>query len=302
MVKKIISLIIFILSLSVSGCSVFQKLLSLAKPELRFDRIEFKGINEENLELKAVVFLENPYPVSIPSGRLDAKVEINNIELTRWKLPVAKIEANSTKPLELDFSIPYTRLSTIFHSINRLEVIPLRLSGSATLDLSRISAELKDSNIARLQFKKEMDVPAIYPEVNVENFSVRLSGEEGLSSLSELLITGLGDRDIEITYDLIISNKADASFSTKNLNYGFKLNGQRLIIGEALSAENFGKTSILRVKTSLPIQGFSRNFLRFLTSRHADYEVSGAVNFEFPEYDGIPPISFDFKKEDSVRW
>jgi hypothetical protein len=115
-------------------------------------------------------------------------------------------------------------------------------------------------------------------------------------------MSGLGDKDIEITYDLIISNKASATFLAKDLGYGFTLNGQQLIIGEALSVENFGKTSILRVQTSLPIGGFSRNFLRFLTSRNADYEVKGALKFEFPDYNAMPPISYDFDKDGSLQW
>ncbi len=302
-IRKTYTVLLLSIFLIISNsCAALSSIIPSGKPELSLERIEFRSLEANKIKLRAVVVLDNPFPITIPSSNFTGRISIQSVPLTEWELPVENIRALSSIPLNIDFEIPFSALSGILNmNLENVERIPVKLEGSVALDTSKFTGKTKLPNQLKLKFNEQIDIPAIYPEVNIVNFSMGLSGGNTLASLGGVLTGSGSDSEIQAVFDLILTNRAGAEFQAENLSYGFKLNGRRILSGEAMSVENLGRTSILRIRSGIPIANLGLTFVRSLSGGSAKYDLEGGANFGFPGF-SLPSIKYNFDKTGDLKW
>ncbi len=285
---------------SVFSCESLQKLAGEYRPEVQFEKLEFVGLDEESLHLKGILAVKNRLPVEIPAGKLDVRVQINGIDFSSYQIPFRTLPADSSTPVELEFSISYLKMKEIYESVENLKLIPVSFAGSMAVDLSKVSAKLKGNDAVRISFSKEILFPAIFPSFRVENFAVSMEGGGELSILSGLLSRRGLSGNIEINYDLVIANRAKGSFEADGLSYSLKLNNIQILNARSVALENRGNLARISVRTLVPLSQLTEQNVKLLARKKMKYRVEGNVRLSFPDYEGIPPVHYNLEKSGNL--
>jgi LEA14-like dessication related protein len=289
-----------------NSCVVLQNFISGGKePRFSLKSVKIDKIDLETLSLKLLTDVNNPYPVNLPKSLVDLDIRLEGTNLTKIKNDLGNIEANSTKEMPIDLKIKYSDIASLVKKFPNKELLDLNLKGNMSLPLPESLSMLGKKNIDfPVDFTKS--IPSIQPSIDIKNFKV--TGLEGdLKDTAGKIVSGVMsgnlkgvDPPINTEFDIAISNLAGAKLNLEDLKYNLNLNGEKFLSGEPIGILNNGKESILKIKSSIPLQSASTGLRSALKSKNPPFQLTGLSKLKI---DGLPDglLDFDFDKKGTIK-
>ncbi|HMV41979.1 MAG TPA: hypothetical protein PK079_23170 [Leptospiraceae bacterium] len=327
--KNLFKLSFFIGAIFVfNGCALFQQFLGGGnEPTFTLKSVDINKITLENISLKLLTNVRNPYPVSIPKSILDMNVLIEGTNLAKFsKVDLGKIEASSNKDLPVDVILKYSDLMDIYKKLPGKDLLNVKLDGVLNVPIPE-SYQLAGKKSFEFPFTQDKQIPAVLPTIDIRNFKIVKPDTDQISSgvkdgatntaktyLDNLLSgkkTNLGsaaqaglsnvDIDVATEFEIALANQAAAALKFSDLKYDLALNGEKFLSGVPVDIINNGKESIVKVKTSFPLKSLSSGIADAIQKKSSDFKLKGLSGLNVP---GLPDgtMSFDYDKSGSFKW
>ncbi|MBK8397219.1 MAG: hypothetical protein IPL26_18540 [Leptospiraceae bacterium] len=311
-----------------NGCALLDQFLGgETKPTFSLKSVDITKITLENISLKVLTNVKNPYPASLPKSILDMNVMLEGTSLAKFsKMDLGNIEARSNKDIPVDVVMKYSDLMDIYKRVPGKELLNVKLDGILNIPIPE-KFQLAGQKSIDFPFTQNKQIPAVLPDVDIRNFKIikpdasELGGnvQNGASSaamnyLDGLLSgkktnvgsaaqAGLSDVDVNVAteFDIALTNKAAAALKFNDLKYDLQLNGEKFLSGVPSQIINNGKESIVKVKTSFPLKSVSSGIADAIKKRGSDFKLKGLSGLSVP---GIPDdqMKFDYDKKGTFKW
>ena len=114
-----------------NGCALLQQFIGGEnQPTFSLKSVDITKITLENISLKVLTSVRNPYPIALPKSILDMNVMIEGTNLAKFsKIDLGKIEASSSKDLPVDVIMKYSDLMDIYKKLPGKELLDVKLDG-----------------------------------------------------------------------------------------------------------------------------------------------------------------------------
>lgn len=320
-------LTLFLFSFIVSNCSVAEGLLgSVSKPTIALKSVDLKKITLEDINLKLLTQIKNPYPVTLPRSDLKMKLMIEGNLLSNISSDLGKIGAKDSQDVPFDLQLKYNDLKKIYQSLPGKQILGVKMDGIISLPIPK-NYQIAGKESFDFPFQESKDIPAILPNIEIKNFQMlrpdpakimssvntQQAGQAALNYIDGLLggkKTSLGsavsqgltnvDINIDTLFDIVLSNQAAAALNFSGLKYDLSLQGEKFLSGAPEQIQNNGKESIVKVKTSFPLKSLSEGIASAIQKRSSDFHLKGNSNLNVP---GISEkIDFDYDKKGNFKW
>lgn len=322
--KLAIPLLLSVFSLQCSVLGVIQDKIPL--PEFEFDSLSIKSITFTDITLNVVTSVENPYPVSIPSSLLDMDIKIERLKLSQIKTDLGAIEGKKTKQLPLEVKLKYTDLLNLYKKFPNKPLLEVSAEGNMKVPIPK-QWQLLGKDSLSFPFVKKKEIPAILPNVEIQNFKILMPTEADILSASNtnaLADTATGflkgllggtkqpatsaakaglsgiNLDLNTEFDFVFANEAASNLNLTNLNYDLNLAGEKFLNGTPKEIINSGKTSTVKVATKFPITSISSSLYKTIQSKSALFDLKGDSGLKVPS---VPEtIPFIYEKHGNFKW
>lgn len=323
---KFLAIYLFLV-MNLSYCSVAEGLLgSMNKPTISLKSVDLKKITLEDINLKLLTQIKNPYPIALPRSDLKMKLMIEDNLLSNISTDLGKIAAKDSQDVPFDLQLKYNDLKRIYQSFPGKQILGVKMDGLISLPIPK-NYQVAGKESFDFPFQESKDIPAILPNIEIKNFqmvrpdpakimsSVNTAqvGQAALNYIDSLLggkktsvgsavSQGLSNVDINIDtlFDIVLSNQAAATINFSDLKYDLSLQGEKFLAGAPEQIQNNGKESIVKVKTSFPLKSLSEGIANAIQRRSSDFHLKGNSNLKVP---GITEkIDFDYDKKGNFKW
>ena len=297
------------------------------KPTFSLKGVDITKITLENISLKVLTNVKNPYPVALPKSILDMNVLIEGNKLAKFsQIDLGKIEANSNKDLPVDVILKYTDLADIYKKVPGKELLAVKFDGVLNIPIPE-AYQIAGKKTFEFPFSQDKQIPAVLPTIDIRNFKIVkpeptqvISGvKDGVSAAAMSYLDGLlggkktnigsaaqaglsnVDIDVATEFEIALANKAAAALKFSDLKYDLELNGEKFLSGVPVNIINSGKESIVKVKTSFPLKSVSSGIADAIRKRSSDFKLQGLSGLTVP---GLPEgtMSFDYDKKGNFKW
>lgn len=312
----------------ISSCALLQQFLNGdTKPTFSLKGVDITKITLENISLKVLTNVKNPYPVALPKSILDMNVFIEGNKLAKFsQIDLGKIEANSNKDLPVDVILKYTDLADIYKKVPGKELLAVKFDGVLNIPIPE-AYQIAGKKTFEFPFSQDKQIPAVLPTIDIRNFKIVkpeptqvISGvKDGVSAAAMSYLDGLlggkktnigsaaqaglsnVDIDVATEFEIALANKAAAALKFSDLKYDLELNGEKFLSGVPVNIINSGKESIVKVKTSFPLKSVSSGIADAIRKRSSDFKLQGLSGLTVP---GLPEgtMSFDYDKKGNFKW
>ncbi len=312
----------------ISNCALLQQFLNGdTKPTFSLKGVDITKITLENISLKVLANVRNPYPVALPKSILDMNVFIEGNKLAKFsQIDLGKIEANSSKDLPVDVILKYTDLADIYKKVPGKELLAVKFDGVLNIPIPE-AYQIAGKKTFEFPFSQDKQIPAVLPTIDIRNFKIVkpeptqvISGvKDGVSAAAMSYLDGLlggkktnigsaaqaglsnVDIDVATEFEIALANKAAAALKFSDLKYDLELNGEKFLSGVPVNIINSGKESIVKVKTSFPLKSVSSGIADAIRKRSSDFKLQGLSGLTVP---GLPEgrMSFDYDKKGNFKW
>ncbi|MBP9887587.1 MAG: hypothetical protein KBF93_14900 [Leptospiraceae bacterium] len=312
----------------ISSCALLQQFLNGdTKPTFSLKGVDITKITLENISLKVLTNVKNPYPVALPKSILDMNVLIEGNKLAKFsQIDLGKIEANSNKDLPVDVILKYTDLADIYKKVPGKELLAVKFDGVLNIPIPE-AYQIAGKKTFEFPFSQDKQIPAVLPTIDIRNFKIVkpeptqvISGvKDGVSAAAMSYLDGLlggkktnigsaaqaglsnVDIDVATEFEIALANKAAAALKFSDLKYDLELNGEKFLSGVPVNIINSGKESIVKVKTSFPLKSVSSGIADAIRKRSSDFKLQGLSGLTVP---GLPEgtMSFDYDKKGNFKW
>jgi len=319
--------ILIVFTFLLKNCSVVDGLLGQAnKPSIDFKSLNIEKITLEDITLKMLTSVKNPYPISLPRSDLNLKVSIEGNPLTNLNLNLGNVASRSEQPLPFNVQMKYQDLKKIYDSIPSKELLAVKLDGVISLPIPA-SYQIAGKESFDFPFSESRNIPSILPNIEIKNFKMikpepaqvlnqvnsaqvgqaAVSYLEGLlggkkTSLSSAASAGLSGVDINIDtlFEIVLKNQAASQVNFSDLKYDLSLKGEKFLSGSPEQILNQGKESVVKVKTTFPLRSLSSGLVEAIQKRSADFQLKGNSGLKVPGISEI--INFDYDKKGNFSW
>ncbi|MCW7492058.1 LEA type 2 family protein [Leptospira sp. 2 VSF19] len=322
--KLALPLILSIFSLQCSVLGVIQDKIPM--PEFEFDSLSIKSITFTEITLNIVTSVENPYPVSLPSSFIDMDIKIEGLKLSQVKTDLGAIEGKKTKQLPLEVKLKYTDLLNLYKKFPNKPLLEVSAEGNMKVPIPK-GWQLLGKDSLSFPFVKKKEIPAILPNVEIQNFKILMPTEADIlsaSNTSALADTATGflkgllggskqpatsatkaglsglNLDINTEFDFVFANEAASNLNLTNLNYNLDLAGEKFLNGTPKEIINSGKTSTVKVATKFPITSISSSLYKTIQSKSAQFDLKGDSGLKVPSVQETIP--FFYEKRGNFKW
>jgi LEA14-like dessication related protein len=320
-------LLISFLIFSTTHCGIAEGLLgSVNKPTVSFKSVDIQRISLEDVTLRMLTSVKNPYPISLPKSDLMMKISIEGNLLSNVKTDLGKISAKEEQPLPYSINMKYQDLKKIYDALPGKELLGVKLDGLVSLPIPR-NYQIAGKESVDFPFVESRNIPAILPNIEIKNFKMiqpdpkkimagadtaqagqaavsylqgLLGGKkQSLSSTATQAVSGV-DVDIDTEFDIILQNKAASKVNFRDLKYDLSLKGEKFLAGVPNEIINNGKESIVKVKTTFPLRSLSKGIADAIQKKNADFQLKGLSGLQIP---GLSDkIDFDYDKKGNFTW
>ena len=320
--------LILVLFFLFNGCALLDQFLAgEKKPTFSLKSVDITKITLENISLKVLTSVKNPYPVNLPKSLLDMNVMIEGTSFAKFsKMDLGTIEASSSKDLPVDVVLKYSDLMDIYKKVPGKELLNVKLDGILNVPVPE-KFQLAGQKSFDFPFSQNKQIPAVLPDIDIRNFKIikpettglgssakdgataaassyldgLLSGKKG--SVGSAAQAGLANSNVEVAteFDIALTNKAASALKFKDLKYDLDLNGEKFLSGIPSEIISNGKESIVKVKTSFPLKSVSSGIADAIQKRGSDFKLKGLSGLSVP---GIPDdqMKFDYGKKGTFKW
>ena len=312
----------------INGCALLQQFLGGDnKPTFSLKSVDITKITLENISLKVLTNVRNPYPAALPKSILDMNVSIEGTNLAKFsKMDLGRIEANSNKDLPVDVIMKYTDLIDIYKKIPGKELLDVKLDGVLNVPIPE-KLQIAGKTSFDFPFTQGKQIPAVLPTIDIRNFKIiKPEPTQIVNSAKDAVTTtamnyldsllsgkkttpvsaaqaGLANVDIDVAteFEIALANQAAAALKFSDLKYDLALNGEKFLSGVPVDIINNGKESIVKVKTSFPLKSVSSGIADAIQKRSSDFKLNGLSGLNVP---GLPDgtMNFEYDKKGNFKW
>ncbi len=316
-------LFLSLLSFYFCNCAQLQTMMGGDnKPTFSLKSIDITKITLENISLKLLTDIKNPYPLAIPRSLVDMDIGIEGFTLTKFKTDLGKIESNSSKTQGIDLVMKYSDLLEIYKKVPSKELLDVKLNGTLGLPIPE-SLQFAGKQKFDFPINETKQIPAILPSIDIKNFKIikpepkiNVSGVQATAySYLERLLSGkkvpLGsaaseglsivDIDVATEFDISLINQAASKLNFSNLKYDLNLNGEKFVAGIPSEIITNGKESLIRVKSSFPLKSLSSGIVSAIQTKSSAFQLNGVSGIKV---DGLPDglMNFEYDKKGNFKW
>lgn len=311
-----------------TNCALLQQFIGGEnQPTFSLKSVDITKITLENISLKVLTSVRNPYPVALPKSILDMNVMIEGTNLAKFsKMDLGKIEASASKDLTVDVLMKYSDLMDIYKKLPGKELLDVKLDGVLNVPIPE-AYQVAGKKSFDFPFTQGKKIPAVLPTIDIRNFkiikpepaSIANSAKDGASaaamnyldgllsgkktSVGSAAQAGLSNVDIDVAteFEIALANKAAAALKFSDLKYDLQLNGEKFLSGVPVDIINTGTESIVKVKTSFPLKSLSSGIADAIQKRSSDFKLQGLSGLNVP---GLPDgtMNFDYDKKGTFKW
>lgn len=322
------NLILIVSVFFLNGCALLQQFIGGGnEPSFTLKSVDINKITLDNISLKLLTNVKNPYPVSLPKSILDMNVLIEGTNLAKFsKMDLGKIEASSSKDLPVDVTLKYSDLMDIYKKLPGKDLLNVKLDGVLNVPIPE-DYQIAGKKSFEFPFTQDKQIPAVLPTIDIRNFKIVKPDTDKITSgvkdgatnaaksyLDNLLSgkktnvgsaaqAGLSNVDIDVAteFEIALANQAAAALKFSDLKYDLALNGEKFLSGVPADIINNGKESIVKVKTSFPLKSVSSGIADAIQKRSSDFKLKGLSGLNVP---GLPDgtMSFDYDKSGNFKW
>ena len=267
--------------LVVSGCETLRGLLAVQRPRVRLESLAVSRLGFEEIELTALLAVENPNPVGVSLAGFGYRLDLaGNRFVSGDQTEGVEIAAGGVSRLTVPVALGYREILQTVAAARDADELPYRLAFDLRFDvpgLGRISVPLEGEGM----------VPVLrLPTLRVDSLA-----------LTSLSLTGA-----ELTLTLEIANPNGVAFSLDRLEYAFAVQERDWVDGVTTRAQRIAARSAGTV--TLP---FRLSFISIGQSARALLTGDQAISYRLaaaavvkPDFDLVPPTELPFAVSGSI--
>lgn len=320
--------ILFVFSLSFSfQCSMLGVLQDkIPTPQFSFESIQIQQITFTDITLGVETSVSNPYPVSLPSSLLDMDIKIEGLKLSQVKTDLGAIEAKKTKSLPLEVKLKYTDLYQLYKKFPTKQMLEVSAEGNMKVPIPK-QWQLLGKDSLTFPFVQKREIPAVLPDVEIQNFKILMpteseilsaSNTESLVGTTTTFLKGLlgGSKtpvtsaakaglsglnlNLKTEFDFVFKNQAASDLNLTDLKYNLQLAGENFLNGSPKEIINGGKESTVKVSNQFPLASIGTSLYKTIQSKEALYQLQGDSGLIVPNLrENIP---FSYEKKGKIQW
>ncbi|MCL2154880.1 MAG: hypothetical protein FWH53_04365 [Leptospirales bacterium] len=326
--KALTTILFFILLISSCKSGVLPDSIGgykISQPTAEIVNFDIDSISLFDITLLFDIEISNPYPVKLNLSKIESTFFVENKQFFKTSTDKLSITPKGKETTRIFVNLKYLDIINIVKDytskdslecvVEMLIVIPLPESVSA------IAEDLK------FNFRLTKDIPAIKPEINIANFTVKKPSasdieaaikESANKNLNVNTITNMfgaildgknpvkeidpSDLDLKlnVNFDVVLKNKTKAEMVFQDLNYDFKLNDSKLVDGYTNDIKNKQGESTIGVNNEFSSKALGSSILKAFDESKGDYSLTGYSMVKFSDKIKRTPIRLNYDEKGTV--
>jgi len=308
MFNRYFSVIGFSLILLFLGCAELQQFEGqIPKPEATLDRVEVDHISLHDVTLVFYLNIKNPYPLKLKLDGVDLDFSIEGTRFLKTQMAGGlEIPAKQVKNSSFAVTLAYQDIIKIVKDIGNRELLKCTIDAAVKIPLPKISGLPPNMTF---QYKLEKEIPAIMPDVRLQNFQVMMPTVQDLQKdmtrsasaytpekvhdIFKSIFNGEGSKAIpaelknldikfDVSFDILLQNKTRFVPDFKSVNYDFAVNDQNLVSGNTDKITRKGDTTILSIRNSFSSRQLSEGIVASFRSGQGTFNLKGSTAIRLP--------------------
>ncbi len=297
---------ILLLTLSVFMLYTFSTCIkpgaSKPKASVQFKNIKKISLIKKYMTLGMMLNIYNPWPVGGSVRYVKMKFLIENKQLAKVKFKNPRIKASGTANNPFDLNLKFKDLYRIYKDYRKRDRVRYTVRGT-------VGIKLPIYGIFKLPFSHSGTLPTIRVSFKVKKFKVgkvRLTMTDSnprpgisLGGIGKALKKGrLPQPTVDVSFNLIVTNKTKAILKFANFKHQFNLGGYNILngsTGKPISSTN--NRFVYRVTNRIKLISSAR---AVFSRNRSNYKWSGTVTLQLPAPFGNVPVKF--RKKGKLSW
>lgn len=322
-VPAIIGILITLLSTDITAFELPDSLggYKIPKPTAKIVNFDIDSISFTDITLLFDIEIYNPYPVKLKLSRVESTFFIENKQLFKTSTDKLKIKAIGKETTRLFVNLKYMDIINIVKDYGDKESLECVVDMVIVLPLPQ-SVE-KVAKDVTFKFHLTKTVPAIKPEINIANFTVKKPSTEDIEAALKkakknlsaesvknmfgALIDGKSadkiidpselDLKIKVNFDIIMKNKTKAALFFNDLKYDFRVNNSKLVEGLTKDIKNKTGEYILSINNEFSSKALGKSILKAFSDGKGDFALTGYSMVKLPDKIKKTPLKLNFNEK-----
>jgi LEA14-like dessication related protein len=319
----IISLFILFISPNISAFELPDSIggLKIPKPTAEIVNFDIDSISFTDITLLFDVEIYNPYPVKLKLSRVESTFFVENKQFFKTSTDKLKIKANGKETTRLLVNLKYADIIGIVKDYANKDSLECVVDMVVVLPLPKSVRKAADSVTFKFNLKKT--VPAIKPEINIANFTVKKPSTEDIEaalkkakknlnadsvtkmfgalidgkSTSKIIDPSELDLKLKVNFDIVMKNKTKAALFFNDLKYDFKVNNSKLVEGLTKDIKNKTGEYILSINNEFSSKALGKSILKAFSDGKGDYALTGYSMVKLPDKIKKTPLKLNFNSK-----
>lgn len=319
----IISLFMMLISPNISAIELPDSIggYKIPKPTAEIVNFDIDSISFTDITLLFDVEISNPYPVKLKLSRVESTFFVENKQLLKTSTDKLKIKAIGKETTRLFVNLKYADIINIVKDYGNKDSLDCVVDMVIVLPLPE--SVQKAAKEVTFKFNLKKTVPAIKPEINIANFTVKKPSTadieealkkarknlnaESVKNMFGALIDGKSadkiidpselDLKLKVNFDIIMKNKTKAALFFNDLKYDFKVNNSKLVEGLTKDIKNKTGEYILSINNEFSSKALGKSILKAFSDGKGDFALAGYSMVKFPDKIKKTPLKLNFNEK-----
>jgi len=319
----IISLFIMLISPNISAFELPDSIggFKIPKPTAEIVNFDIDSISFTDITLLFDVEIYNPYPVKLKLSRVESTFFVENKQFFKTSTNKLKIKAKGKETTRLFINLKYADIIGIVKDYSNKDSLECVVDMVVVLPLPKTVRKAAENVTFKFNLKKT--IPAIKPEINIANFTVKKPSTaeieaalkkarknlnaDSVKNMFSSLIDGKStnkiidpsalDLKLKVNFDIIMKNKTKAALFFKDLKYDFKVNNSKLVEGLTKDIKNKTGEYILSINNEFSSKALGKSILKAFSDGKGDFALTGYSMVKFPDKIKKTPLKLNFNEK-----
>ncbi len=294
------------------------------KPEFSCDSVKISGISFDGLTLKIDASIKNHYPVKIKLEKINLQIKAQSALIYSGvvDLPM-NIKKESDEDASFEVVVSYADILRGIKNYAQMDEMQCDFAGDATFTLPKVSRAPSLPETETIGFDDPHPVMTVLPALVVKKVSMYFpTSKDVQNALKQAgqnldiltmarLIKAVADNkwddffqavsasDLKLDFYPIINvefqNKTKTTVNFTSLNYQLSLNDVSVMSGTTSDVSLVNKTSVFNLVSQVSSSDFTEAIIKAITTRSADFHLTGEVELLFPGSSDVVRMAIDQK-------
>jgi len=293
----------------------------IPKPTAEIVNFDIDSISFTDITLLFDVEIYNPYPVKLKLSRVESTFFVENKQFFKTSTNKLKIKAKGKETTRLFINLKYADIIGIVKDYSNKDSLECVVDMVVVLPLPKTVRKAAENVTFKFNLKKT--IPAIKPEINIANFTVKKPSTaeieaalkkarknlnaDSVKNMFSSLIDGKStnkiidpsalDLKLKVNFDIIMKNKTKAALFFKDLKYDFKVNNSKLVEGLTKDIKNKTGEYILSINNEFSSKALGKSILKAFSDGKGNFALTGYSMVKFPDKIKKTPLKLNFNEK-----